>query len=301
MIILSKHRPRSVGSDRVFSCLVFILSVFVLLIILLPLIYVVSASFSSPSAIINNEIRLLPKGFNFDAYKKVMSDAAILTGYRNTIFSAVLGTAINMLMTIAIAYPLSKKNFRGRGILTVMCMITMFFSGGMIPTFLVIKEIGLYNSYWALLLPKALSVWNMFLLRNYIQNSIAPELIESAQVDGASEFRILWQIVLPLSKSILAVLVIFYVVGHWNAYFDAILYLDKAELYPLQVILRSILLQGQGGLLNNSGVVNTVDQMLVYESMKYAVIIVASLPVLIMYPILQKYFVKGIMVGSIKG
>ena len=301
MIILSKHRPRSVGSDRVFSCLEFILSVFVLLIILLPLIYVVSASFSSPSAIINNEIRLLPKGFNFDAYKKVMSDAAILTGYRNTIFYAVLGTAINMLMTIAIAYPLSKKNFRGRGILTVMCMITMFFSGGMIPTFLVIKEIGLYNSYWALLLPKALSVWNMFLLRNYFQNSIAPELIESAQVDGASEFRILWQIVLPLSKSILAVLVIFYVVGHWNAYFDAILYLDKAELYPLQVILRSILLQGQGGLLNNSGVVNTVDQMLVYESMKYAVIIVASLPVLIMYPILQKYFVKGIMVGSIKG
>lgn len=229
-----------------------------------------------------------------------MSDAAILTGYRNTIFYAVLGTAINMLMTIAIAYPLSKKNFRGRGILTVMCMITMFFSGGMIPTFLVIKEIGLYNSYWALLLPKALSVWNMFLLRNYFQIH-STWAYESAQVDGCLGIQILWQIVSPLSKSILAVLVIFYVVGHWNAYFDAILYLDKAELYPLQVILRSILLQGQGGLLNNSGVVNTVDQMLVYESMKYAVIIVASLPVLIMYPILQKYFDQGIMVGSIKG
>lgn len=201
----------------------------------------------------------------------------ILTGYRNTIFYACVGTVINILMTIALAYPLSRRDFRGRGILTALCTITMFFSGGMIPTFLVIKDIGLYNTVWAMMIPKCISVWNMFLLRNYFQHSVPEELIESARVDGASEWRTLWQIVLPLSQIHLAVLVIFYVVGHWNAYFDALLYLEDRELFPLQVILREILLQGQGGLLDMGGVINTVDQLLIYESLKYAVIIVASI------------------------
>ena len=292
-------RKKKIGAFDIinYSLMILLMASFVI-----PFWIIIAASVSDNGVLQAEGISLQIKGFTFEAYKFLftMNDIFIRSigvSFLTSLLTALLSVAV---CTLA-AYVLSKKYLVGRKFFTVIFMITMFFSGGMIPTFLVIKEIGLYNSYWALLLPKALSVWNMFLLRNYFQNSIAPELIESAQVDGASEFRILWQIVLPLSKSILAVLVIFYVVGHWNAYFDAILYLDKAELYPLQVILRSILLQGQGGLLNNSGVVNTVDQMLVYESMKYAVIIVASLPVLIMYPILQKYFVKGIMVGSIKG
>jgi len=296
----SKNRIKNSKSDNVFVFFVYFFAVIVLLVVLLPLIYVVSSSFSSPEAVIKNQVRLLPVNFTFNAYKSVFSNNDILTGYRNTIFYAVVGTALNILMTIAMAYPLSKKDFRGRGILSVMCTITMFFSGGMIPTFLIIKKLGLYNSVWAMIIPKALSVWNMFLLRNYFQNSIPNELIESSRVDGASEWRILWQIVLPLSKSIIAVLVIFYVVGHWNSYFDAILYIDDRGKYPLQVILREILMQGKGAFDTGSGG-SSLDQLMAYESMKYAVIIVASAPVLAMYPFLQRYFVKGIMVGSIKG
>ena len=296
-----RSRIRDAHSDRFFQAGVSVLGVLTLLIVLLPLLYVVSASFSAPEAIIKNEVWLLPKGFNINAYKNVFRNMDILTGYRNTIFYACVGTVINILMTIALAYPLSRRDFRGRGILTALCTVTMFFSGGMIPTFLVIKDIGLYNTVWVMMIPKCISVWNMFLLRNYFQHSVPEELIESARVDGASEWRTLWQIVLPLSKSILAVLVILYVVGHWNSYFDALLYLEDRELFPLQVILREILLQGQGGLIDMGGVINTVDQLLVYESLKYAVIIVASIPVLVLYPFLQKYFVKGVMVGSIKG
>ena len=284
-----------------FIVVVYALGILALLIVLLPLIYVVSSSFSSPEAVIKNKVWLLPVNFTVNAYRAVFQNMNILVGYRNTIFYAVVGTLVNILMTIALAYPLSKADFRGRTFLTIMCTITMFFSGGMIPSFLVIKNIGLYNSFWAMILPKSISVWNMFLLRNYFQTSIPSELIESSRVDGASEWRILWQIVLPLSKAILAVLVIFYVVGHWNSYFDAILYLDDRGKYPLQVILREILLLGQGAMGDSSGGTSTIDQLMAYESMKYAVIIVASVPVLVLYPFLQRYFVKGIMVGSIKG
>lgn len=296
----TKNRIRNARSDNVFVFIVYLLAILVLLVVLLPLLYVVSSSFSSPEAIIKNKVRLFPVNFTLSAYKSVFNNMDILIGYRNTIFYAVVGTTINILMTIALAYPLSKRDFRGRGILSVMCTITMFFSGGMIPTFLIIKNLGLYNSVWALIIPKSISVWNMFLLRNYFQNSIPSELIESSRVDGASEWRIMWQVVLPLSKSIIAVLTIFYVVGHWNAYFDAILYLEDRAKYPLQVILREILMQGQGAFDSGSGI-SSVDQLMAYESMKYAVIIVASAPVLALYPFLQRYFVKGIMVGSIKG
>lgn len=301
VISRTKNRIRNAKSDNVFVAIVYILSILALLIVLLPLIYVVSSSFSSPEAVIKNRVWLLPVNFTINAYKSVFSNMDILVGYRNTIFYAVVGTLVNILMTIALAYPLSRADFRGRGILAVMCTITMFFSGGMIPTFLIIKDIGLYDSVWALIIPKSISVWNMFLLRNYFQTSIPSELIESSRVDGASEWRILWQVVLPLSKAILAVLVIFYVVGHWNAYFDAVLYLEDRGKYPLQVILREILLQGQGAMGDTSGGISSVDQLMAYESMKYAVIIVASAPVLAMYPFLQRYFVKGIMIGSIKG
>lgn len=297
----TRNQIRNAKSDNVFIVVVYALGILALLIVLLPLLYVVSSSFSSPEAVIKNKVWLLPVNFTINAYRAVFKNMDILIGYRNTIFYAVVGTLVNILMTIALAYPLSKPDFRGRNLLTIMCTITMFFSGGMIPSFLVIKNIGLYNSVWALIIPKSISVWNMFLLRNYFQTSIPSELIESSRVDGASEWRILWQIVLPLSKAILAVLVIFYIVGHWNSYFDAILYLDDRGKYPLQVILREILLQGQGAMGDSSGGISTIDQLMAYESMKYAVIIVASVPVLVLYPFLQRYFVKGIMVGSIKG
>lgn len=184
-----RSRIRDAHSDRFFQAGVSVLGVLTLLIVLLPLLYVVSASFSAPEAIIKNEVWLLPKGFNINAYKNVFRNMDILTGYRNTIFYACVGTVINILMTIALAYPLSRRDFRGRGILTALCTVTMFFSGGMIPTFLVIKDIGLYNTVWVMMIPKCISVWNMFLLRNYFQHSVPEELIESARVDGASEWR----------------------------------------------------------------------------------------------------------------
>jgi len=242
-----------------------------------------------------------------EAYKKVFSHKDIMMGYKNTIIYTMIGTAINLIMTILAAYPLSRKDFYGRGWITAIFAFTMFFSGGLIPTYLVVKNLGMIDTIWALIIPTAVSTYNIVIMRTYFSTSIPYELQEAALIDGCSNTKILLKIMLPLATPIIAVMVLFYAVGHWNAYFNAIIYLTDRNKFPLQLILREILIQNQTEkLLQSSGaagvdIESVARQQMLAESLKYAVIVVASVPMLILYPILQKYFVKGIMLGALKG
>lgn len=298
-----KHKTaiRQSREDVCFSIVITIISTLVLVIVLYPLIYIVSASFSSPMSVVQGKVWLLPKEFTLKAYHAVVTNKELITGYRNSLIYTVVGTAFNLLMTIICAYPLSRKDLRGRNFLTIMISITMFFSGGTIPTFLCLKQLNMLNTFGVMIIPGAINVWNMILMRNYFQNSIPEEIIEAAKVDGCTNVGALIRIVLPLSKAITAVMVVYYAVGHWNSYFNALLYLKDRWRYPLQLVLREVLLIGTGMRESTAEVVNSVDQLLLFETQQFAIIIFASLPVMILYPALQKYFMKGVMVGSIKG
>ena len=298
-----KHKTaiRQSREDVCFSIVITIISTLVLVIVLYPLIYIVSASFSSPMSVVQGKVWLLPKEFTLKAYHAVVTNKELITGYRNSLIYTVVGTAFNLLMTIICAYPLSRKDLRGRNFLTIMISITMFFSGGTIPTFLCLKQLNMLNTFGVMIIPGAINVWNMILMRNYFQNSIPEEIIEAAKVDGCTNVGALIRIVLPLSKAITAVMVVYYAVGHWNSYFNALLYLKDRWRYPLQLVLREVLLIGTGMRESTAEVVNSVDQLLLFETQQFAIIIVASFPVMILYPALQKYFMKGVMVGSIKG
>jgi putative aldouronate transport system permease protein len=273
----------------------------VLIMVIYPLVFVISASFSDALLVMQGKVWLWPRGFNLDAYKRVFQNSDILMGYRNVIFYTVLGTAINVVLTIAGAYPMSRKDFVGRNALMLFITFTMFFNGGLIPTYMVIKGLGLVNTFWALLLPGAISVWNLIIMRTFFQNTIPVELQESAVIDGASNFRILFSLVLPLSIPVIAVIVLYYAVGHWNAYFSALIYLSDRSQYPLQLFLREILVMNQMQDMMEGASETAAQQQMLAESLKYAVIIVSSIPVLLLYPLLQRYFVKGVMIGAIKG
>lgn len=288
------------SDDRIFDTIVNIIAAVIIVMILYPLLFIVSASFSAPAKVLAGEVWLLPKDFNLDAYISIFNEGKIWNGYRNTIFYTVVGTSINLLMTILAAYPLSRPDLPGRGFIMLIITLTMFFGGGLIPTYLLVKELGMVNTMWALIIPGAIATYNLIVMRTYFQSSIPWEIQEAAQIDGCSNFRLLTSVILPLSKPIIAVMVLFYAVGHWNSYFGALIYLRNEKLYPLQLILREILLisQYEGA---EDATVGIEDKILLAESIKYAVIIVSSLPVLIMYPFVQKHFVKGVMIGSIKG
>jgi putative aldouronate transport system permease protein len=223
-------------------------------------------------------------------------------GYRNTIFYTVVGTVINLFLTTLAAYPLSRRDLPGRNIFMFLITFTMFFHGGLIPTYLVVKGLGMVDTFWALVIPNAIATYNLIVMRTYFQTSIPWELQEAALIDGCSNTRLLLKIILPLSKPIIAVMVLFYAVMHWNAFFNALIYLRDEELYPLQLILREILIMNQTSLSDDASIQFGMDEkLLLAESIKYALIIVASVPVLIMYPFVQRHFVKGVMIGSIKG
>lgn len=290
------------GSDLIFEAVVVTLGVFIIIVMGYPLVYVLSASFSDPMTISNGSMWLLPKGFNLNAYKEVFKSKDIWIGYRNTVIYAVTGTFINVVMTTMAAYPLSRPDLAGKNVLTFLITFTMFFSGGMIPSFINIQNLHLLNTMWSMVLPGAIGVTNMIIMRNYFQHSIPGELVEAAYADGCTNLGVLFRIVLPLSKSILAVMFIFYFVGHWNAYFNALLYLDDKGKYPLQVFLRSVLIQNNpGDMLGGAGSQDSSQLQLIYETLKYAIIVVSSVPVLVMYPFVQRYFSKGIMMGALKG
>lgn len=296
-----RNHIRSSREDKVFSLIAYTLATFALVVTLYPLLYCVSASFSDPLEVVKGNVILFPKKVTLIAYEAVAKNKSMLLGYRNTLIYTLLGTTINVVMTIMVAYPLSKKDFRGRSLITVLFTITVFFTGGMVPNFLLIRDLGLYDSIWSLILPSAVSMWNLVIMRTYFQGSIPEEICESAYIDGCSNIGTLLRIVLPLSMPILAVMVIFYGVGHWNSYFNALLYLRSREKYPLSLVLREILLQGMGQEKTGTELVDSVADLLLFETLKYAVIIVSSLPMLILYPVLQRYFVKGVMIGSLKG
>ncbi|GIP35875.1 carbohydrate ABC transporter permease [Paenibacillus sp. J2TS4] len=288
-------------SDRIFNIINYTLLIIISIIVLYPLVFVVVASFSNPAAVMRGEVWLWPKDLTWVGYKRVFSNTEILTGYWNTIVYTVVGTAINLVMTIAAAYPLSRKDFMLRNTFTAMIVFTMFFSGGMIPTYLLIKNLGMLNSFWVMVIPGAVSVWNILIMRTFFQNGIPYEMQEAASIDGCSNMQILLRIVLPLSMPIIAVMILFYSVGHWNSYFSALIYLTDRDKYPLQLFLREILVQGQMQEMLDISADTLSDSVMDAEAIKYAIVIVANLPILMLYPFLQKYFVKGVMIGAIKG
>lgn len=291
---------KKTSDERIFDAVVYAIAAVIIIIVLYPLLFIVSASFSDPAKVLNGEVWLLPKGVSLDAYTNILHNDKIWIGYRNTIMYTVVGTVINIIMTILAAYPLSRPDLPGRGAIMVLITLTMFLSGGLIPTYLLVKELGMVNTMWALIVPGAIATYNLIVMRTYFQSSIPWELQEAAHMDGCSNWRLLFSIILPLSKPILAVMVLFYAVGHWNSFFPALIYIRDEALHPLQLVLREILMISQSAAIEG-GSVGLEDQILLSESIKFAVIIVSTLPVLIMYPFVQRHFVKGVMIGSIKG
>lgn len=291
---------RSFG-DRIFNLINYTLLTLLTLIVLYPLVFVLSASISNPEHVLRGEMWLIPKGFNLDAYTKIFQNKDILLGYSNTILYTVIGTALNVVMTICAAYPLSRRDLAGWGLVTGLIVFTMFFGGGLIPTYLLIKNLNMLDTLWVMIIPNAVSVWNIIIMRTFFQQSIPGELQESAMIDGCTHIQTLLRIVLPLSMPIIAVMVLFYAVGHWNSYFNALIYLTTKEKFPLQLILREILIQSDSGEFVKLTSESAVRMKMSVEGLKYAVLVVANLPMLILYPFLQRYFVKGIMIGALKG
>lgn len=293
-------RIRESFSDRLFLFVVYVFLTVVLLIVLYPLVFVVSSSFSSPLAVSSGRVWLWPVDFSLRGYQVAFSNPQIITGYANSLYYTIFGTLISVTLTVLIAYPLSRRTLWGRNTLMLFIVFTMIFSGGLIPTYLVVQNLGLLNTRWALLIPQAVAAWQVIIARTFFQVSIPEELAEAAELDGCSDLRFLWSVVLPLSKPIIAVLVLMYAVGQWNAYFDALLYLKSADLHPLQLVLRSILILNTttSGSMEASAM---VERQQMADLLKYSLIVVGSLPVLLIYPFAQRYFVRGMLIGSLKG
>ena len=302
---LDLHRVvrRRIGKsrvDRVFDGFNYAFLALVLVGVTYPLIYIVSASLSAPEATVGGQVWLLPVNPTLRAYEAIFEYRKVWIGYGNSLFYATVGTAINIVLTVMAAYPLSRPDFRARHIYMALLVFTMLFNGGIIPNYLLVRDLGILNTRWAMLLPQGLLVWNVIITRTYYQTTISSGLLEAARIDGCSDLRFVWSIVVPLSGAITAVNALFYAVFHWNTFFDAFIYLNKEELYPLQIFLRAIL------------IINTIEADLIdpkelealegmRDLLQFALIIVASLPVLIAYPFVQKYFVRGVMIGSLKG
>ncbi|GIN69705.1 sugar ABC transporter permease [Bacillus sp. J14TS2] len=292
-------------ADKIFKVFNFLFLTLAMLVVLYPLIYIVSASISDPKAVNSGDMWLLPKGVTFEGYKIIFDNPDIWKGYLNTIFYTALGTVINLAITIPAAYAMSRRDLSGRGLLMGMFVLTMFFSGGLIPTYLVVRNLGLIDTVWAMVLPNAAAVWNIIVARVFFQTSIPTELEEAAIIDGCTNFKMFAKIILPLSAPIIAVMALFYGVGHWNGYFNALIYLSDKQLYPLQLVLREILVLQE--MSSNSTEISSSlaeamnNKQQLAAVIKYGVMIVSTLPIIIVYPFLQRYFVKGVMIGSLKG
>ena len=287
------------SDEALFDIIVNVLAALILVVVLYPLLFIVSASISDPALVLNGEVVLLPKQLTLEAYRNVLQNNQIWNGYGNTILYTAVGTAINLAMTTLAAYPLSRPDLPGRGVIMFFVTLTMFFSGGLIPSYLLVKNLGMVDTMWALIIPGAIATYNLIVMRTYFQSSIPWEIQEAAHIDGCSNWKLLTHVILPLSKPILAVMVLFYAVGHWNSYFNALIYIRTKDLYPLQLVLREILMVSQADAVDSN--VGLESKVLLAESIKYVVIIISSLPVLVMYPFVQRHFVKGVMIGSLKG
>lgn len=268
--------------------------------IIIPIIYIIVASFIDPVTLQNSGISFDFSKWTATAYERVISNKQIWVGFYNAIVYSVVFTVVSVMITLLAAYPMSRPDFRGRKVINIIFVITMFFGGGLIPTYLVISDLGLLNSMWAIILPGAFSVWNMIIARTYYQN-IPAELREAAEVDGANEMTYFFKILLPVCKPVIAVLVLWQFVGMWNSYFDAMVYLSDEAKQPLQLVLRAILIQNQPQSGMIADIQSTAARAQIGELLKYATIIISSLPLIAMYPFFQKYFDAGIMAGSVKG
>ncbi|THV29561.1 carbohydrate ABC transporter permease [Glycomyces paridis] len=284
--------------DRVFMVGVYVLLTTFLLVVLVPLANIVASSFSSPAAVAGGRVFLWPVDFSLVGYEAVLGNESVLTGFANSVFYAVVGTIVSVALTVMIAYPLSRADLVGRKVLIAGVLFTMLFSGGLIPTYMVVRALGLLDTRWAIILPTAIAAWQVLIAMTFFRSSIPGELYEAAQLDGASELRFLWSVVLPLSKPLLAVIALMYGIGQWNSYFSALIYLRSEELYPLQLVLRDLL------IVNNSGGSNLADQLAAQQMadlMKFSLIVVSTVPVLLVYPFVARHFTKGVMLGSVKG
>ena len=287
-------------SDKIYMVFVYAITSFILVIILVPLLFVVASSFSAPEAVMAGKVYLWPVNFNLKGYSMILGHDMLMTGFKNSLIYVVLGTSINIIMTILASYPLSRKDLRLRNPIMFFFAFTMLFSGGMIPTYILIRNLGLLDTRGAMVLPSAMAMWNVIVMRTYFQTSIPDELLESAKLDGCDDFRFLIKIVLPLSTPIIAVNILLYAVSHWNSYMNGFLYLTDTNLYPLQLVLRDILITN-----NVAGVELDIGTQLERERLKallqYSTIVVACVPVMVLYPFIQKHFIKGVMIGAIKG
>lgn len=289
--------------DRFVDIAAIIIVTFVAACCLYPVIFCFSMSLSGNDAIITSSVKLLPKGFNLESYRLVLQDTTFVRSFLNSVVYTVLGTLISLFFNLTLGYVLSRRNFVFKNLITIMILITMMFGGGLIPTFLLIKKLKLYNTIWALLLPGAVSTWNVILAKTFFQSTIPEDVIESAIIDGADDFRIFTRIVLPLSTTIIAILALYAAVGIWNDYFAAMIYIRDKTMQPLQLYLKEILaaqadMSAMGSMLDPSDYIkNYVNS----QRIKYVLIVVSTLPIMVVYPFIQRYFVKGVMLGSVKG
>ncbi|MFE5322770.1 carbohydrate ABC transporter permease [Paenibacillus sp. NPDC056579] len=291
--------PRTKG-DVAFDITNYTLLSILLLLVIYPLYFVVTASITDPDLVYSGKLLFFPEQITLDGYKRLLSEASIWLGFRNSLLYTVVGTAINVVLTVSAGYALSRTDLVGRNVFMFLLVFTMFFGGGLIPTYLLVKDLGLLNSIWAMVIPNAVSVFNVIITRTFFQSNIPGEVLESAMLDGCTNMKFFFKIAIPLAMPIVAVMVLFYAVGHWNSYFQALIYLKSNDMQPLQVILRNILIMNEGSDLQDM-VDGSQQQQKRMELMKYGIIIVSSLPVLVLYPFLQRYFVKGALVGSLKG
>ena len=300
MQAMKKSKLKLSREDKIYYAVCYTIIILLSLIVLYPMIYVVSASVSSGTALMAGEVWLFPKDITFLGYKTILQYKNVWIGYRNTIFYTVIGTFINVVMTLLCAYPLTRNNLMGRKQIMMLFTFTMLFSGGMIPNYILMKKLHLLNTVWVMIITGALSVYNMIVTKTFIQSSIPEELLEASKIDGCDDIRYFFTILLPLSKAVIAVISLWYAVGHWNAYFNAFLYLTDKELYPLQIFLKEILIQSKvnSELMDPEVALAMQNLQLI---LKYGMIVISTLPIFCLYPFAQKYFVKGVMIGSVKG
>lgn len=289
--------------DHLFMAFVYFITIGALVIVGIPVINIIACSFSDGNLVQQGKVFLIPKGFNLEAYDMVLRYPGIWRGYRNSLMYVVLGTTINLTVTTMAAFPMSRKEFFGRGFIMVIFTITMFFGGGLVPTYMVVMKLGMVDTIWAILIPGSMGVWNMIVMRTFFTSTIPEDLYEATLLDGGGDLTFLIHVVLPLSHAVMAVMGLMFAVGRWNSYFAEMIYLNNDNLMPLQTYLRRILVLNQmkAGIDNTGDVESYEKAQRLASLMKYALIIVASVPVMVMYPFVQRFFMQGVMIGSIKG
>lgn len=300
MANLGSIRRQVTRNDLIFNIILYSVSIIILLIVIYPLYFIIIASFSNPTEVANGKVWFFPSQFTLDGYKEIMRHSELWVGYRNTIVYTVLGTLIGLAVNIPAAYALSRKDLVGRKAITFYFIFTMFFNGGLIPTYFTIRDFGLYDTFWVMVLPFSVVVYHIIIARTFFDSSLPQGILDAAQIDGCGNLRFFFQIALPLSKAVLAVIALYTAVSQWNAYFNALVYIRSEGLKPLQLVIRNILITNQAMAGTGDGLAAQEARRL-SELMKYAVIIISTVPIMCVYPFVQKYFSQGVMIGAIKG